>query len=637
MVNIVFIANAQIAPTIEETQKIIKAEQLAHNSLVNFKTANLISDYDVVYLRCHWNINPSVLYISGSVNTYFEPLTASFDTILFDLNSSITVDSVMYHNSKVSFSHVNDLISVPLSSTVGLGVIDSITVIYHGVPTSSGGFGSFVKSTHGPNSAPILWTLSEPYGAMTWWPCKNGLTDKADSTDIFITSNSVNKSASIGSLESVTVSGNQSTYHWKSRYPIATYLIALSVSNYQEFTHYAPNGADSIPVLHYVYPEDSASAFQNTLVIVPQMVLFDSLFGEYPFAQEKYGHCQFGWGGGMEHQTFTFMGGFSFSLQAHELAHQWFGNKVTCGSWQDIWLNEGFATYLTGLSYENFFNGLYWNSWKSQTLGSVVSQPGGSVWVDDTTTTGRIFSGRLSYSKGSLVLHQMRWILGDSAFFAATNNYLSDPNLAYGFAKTPQLQAHFEALYGKSLTWYFDDWFTGEGYPSYQVQWSQQSNNFVHVQINQVQSDPSVSFFELPVPVQFFGQGQDSIVRLDHNFDGETFGFTLPFTVDSIIFDPDQWLISKNNTAAVSISENELNNSITLSPNPANDYINIEFTTSIGEVNISVFDEPGKEVFSKYYNNPRQARLNVSHFAAGAYLVRFEIGGKVVTKKVIVN
>jgi len=576
------------------------------------------------------------LFISGSVNTYFKPLTTNFDTVLLDLNSALIVDSVMYQNTKLTFNHANNVLSIPLSASVPMGNLDSVEVIYHGVPPAGGGFGSFVKATHGPNSAPILWTLSEPYGASTWWPCKNGLTDKADSTDIFITSNSVNKSASIGTLISTKVVGNQTTYHWQSRYPIATYLIALAVSNYNEFTHYVPNGADSIPVLHYVYPEDSASAYQSTLVIVPQILLFDSLFGEYPFAQEKYGHCQFGWGGGMEHQTFTFMGGFSFSLQAHELAHQWFGNKVTCGSWQDIWLNESFATYLTGLSYENFFNGLYWNSWKSQTLNSTVSQPDGSVWVDDTTTTGRIFSGRLSYNKGSLVLHQMRWILGDSAFFAAANNYLNDTKLAYSFARTSDLQAHFEALYGQSLTWYFNDWFTGEGYPSYQIQWSQQSNNFVQVQINQTQSDISVNFFELPVPIQFFGQGQDSIVRLDHSFDGETFGFYLPFTVDSIVFDPDQWLISKNNNAVVSISENELENAITISPNPATDFVNINFTTSIGEVNILVYDETGKEVFAGFYNNPRQAKIDVSNFAAGAYLVHFKIDGKLVSKKLIV-
>src|SRR5690606_6891199 len=134
-------------------------------------------------------------------------------------------------------------------------------------------------------------------------------------------------------------------------------------TNYQVDVQYAPLSTDSLLMLSYAYPEDFGMVSSAATSLLPKITLFDQLFGPYPFAAEKYGHAQFSWGGGMEHQTMSFMGSFHPEIMSHELAHQWFGDKVTCGSWAEIWLNEGFATYLSGLAYEHHSPN-FCNPWK---------------------------------------------------------------------------------------------------------------------------------------------------------------------------------------------------------------------------------------------------------------------------------
>ncbi|MBL0103769.1 MAG: hypothetical protein IPP51_08435 [Bacteroidetes bacterium] len=251
-------------------------------------------------------------------------------------------------------------------------------------------------------------------------------------------------------LSAVEQNGSTNTYQWKHRYPIAAYLVCLAVTDYAEYSHWVPYGSDLLEVQNYVYPEDSAFAVTQTNQIVPIMQLYDTLFGIYPFQNEKYGHAQFNWGGGMEHQTITFVSGFDFELIAHELAHHWFGDKVTCASWHDIWLNEGFATYLALLCYEHM-DPNYWLMSKQYYISSVTSSPDGSVYCPDTLDPNRIFDGRLSYFKGAMILNQLRWVIGDSAFFAGCNNYLTDVACAYGFATTDQFRQHMEAARTKPV------------------------------------------------------------------------------------------------------------------------------------------------------------------------------------------
>ena len=169
---------------------------------------------------------------------------------------------------------------------------------------------------------------------------------------------------------------------WQHRYPIATYLVAIAVTNYSMYTQYAPlvGRSKPLPVVNYVFPQFRTDAERETRDVLPMIRLFDSLFVPYPFEKEKYGHAQFTWGGGMEHQTMSFMVNFSYDLMAHELAHQWFGDMVTCGTWQDLWLNEGFATYLTVMTTEYLKSKEEANGKLRGMRSNICGNDGGSVF-----------------------------------------------------------------------------------------------------------------------------------------------------------------------------------------------------------------------------------------------------------------
>jgi hypothetical protein len=323
----------------------------------------------------------------------------------------------------------------------------------------------------------------------------------------------------------------------------------------------------------------------------------------------------------MEHQTITFIGGFWYELHAHELAHHWFGDKVTCGTWEDIWLNEGFATYLSGLCYEHFTPNQYWYPWLEGKMDHITTMPDGSVWVDDTTDASRIFDSRLSYSKGAMVLHQLRWVIGDSAWFAGVNSFLNDPVLAYSFATTTQFQAHMETASGQNLQWYFDDWYYGEGFPLYNIVWSQDSSNVVTATIQQTQSHSSVPFFELPLPLYFKNGTNDTLIRVQHNTSGQSFTIPLNFAADSLLFDLYLWIIT--DSAVVSnVAEPQLPGTFSIFPNPARDVLTFQSPYK-GICAVKIYDMQGKLVLIQTTSTDGSGRgsINITRLNDGYYNV----------------
>ncbi|MFT5723228.1 MAG: aminopeptidase N [Bacteroidia bacterium] len=589
-------------------------------------------DYDAVYHRIELNIDPRYKQMSGIVTTYFRPEIDNFNTIKFDISDSMNIDSVFYHGMSITYNQHSNLLEITVSTIIPRLQLDSVQVFYSGDPTNNPARSYERESGRANSSSPIIWTLSQPYGALEWWPCKQSLYDKIDSLDMLIKVPKGNKAAGIGQLLGVNVVNDSfEVFHWKHRYPVSTYLIATAVTNYEEFTDWVHfKSGDSLPILNYVFPENRPFMEEAVKQTIPIMQLFDSLIGPYPFMQEKYGHAEFLRGGGMEHQTMSFMGSWNFGLIAHELAHQWFGDQVTCGSWSDLWLNEGFATYFTLLAREAIQDNSTWRNVQLASQERALRENNESVFVLDTFDQGRLFSSQLTYNKGAQLLRMIQWQVGDSLFFKGLRNYLNDTELSYGFARTNDLKFHLESTTRKDLSEFFDDWFYGTGNPHYIINWRQTGKN-VEIKIKQT-TNGNIDFFEMPIELQLRNALDSSSYVLNPSNSEFSQTVTVDFAVDSIDFDPNLWVLAASEVTNVKDVEKD----IILFPNPSSYEITIssfghnfkgfKIYNSVGQLCIEQPFESSQKLFKI---------VNIEGLTNGIYFVELYDDESAVTRRFV--
>ena len=611
------------------TNRIAEAEMKSASKLMNLQVNSNTANYDLTYSKLEFTINPNFYAITGKVTHTFKALS-NMTKVTFDLTNQLMVNTVKRGSTNLTFTQntSNELV-INLGTTITTGNSTTVEINYSGAPAT--GEQAFTKDTH--NGSPIIWTLSEPFGARDWWPCKQDLNDKIDSIDIYITAPSQYVSVANGvETTAPVISGSNKTTHFHHGYPIPAYLIALAVTNYRVYNQTA-GITTSFPIINYIYPENYASAVSDLSQTPDIMTLFETLFEPYPFKNEKYGHAQFGWSGGMEHTTVSFMQNFSRELIAHELAHQWFGDKITCGTWKDIWLNEGFATYLAALVIEDIDGSTAFISEKDAMINNITTFPTGNLYLTDTqaTSVNRIFSSRLSYNKGAMVLEMLRFKMGDVAFFQALKNYLADTDLAYKYAVTADLQTHLEAVYGQDLIEFFNDWVYNQGYPIYTITAQNWGTGQVKFVVNQTQSDPSVTYFEMPVPVRVFGaNGEQADLVLDNTVDGEEFIQNVAFPITSVEFDPDRHIISKNSTVTLSNQNFDVTNAIRIYPNPSSDVLHIQMPSTVDLEKVTVYNHLGQIVLENTNSD-----FNVTTLSTGVHYIDIQTSEGTFHKKFI--
>lgn len=596
--------------------------------------------YDVNYHRFDIEVNNISTYVKGSVRTIATVVVPSLSDFTFELHPSLTIDSVIWQNSSLAVQSSGTTHTVTFPNVISQNQLIDLSIFYHGLPSSTGAaaIGNGISSASSPSWGNfITWTLSQPYSAYEWWPCKQDLNDKIDSTDMYVTTNDSLKVGSNGILvESLTLPGSMVRYHWKSRYPIDYYLISLAVGKYVEYNSYAhPVGTDSVFIQNYIYDNPATLTFyKDSLDQTPGFLEhFSEIFGTYPFLNEKYGHSMAPFNGGMEHQTMTTQGVFNFEITAHELAHMWFGDQVTCATWKDLWLNEGFATYSPYLSYEHFRPGqerFYMNGLHNV----VLQQPGGSVYVSDTSDVGRLFSWRLTYCKGAAILHSLRFVLqNDDLYYQALQTYQNV--YKYSTASASQFKDVVENISGLNLNQFFQQWYYGEGYPIFQAEWNQIGST-VYLKIKQTASAAAVTpLFITPLEVKVQSTAGDTTVRISLNQTTEIVQFMWNKPANGIALDPNQWILNRDST----INQNPLlgiefteQTPWSISPNPFTDEFSLlsPFPFDL----IEVMDMQGRLVYRSSSESVKTI-VKTSNWLSGTYLLRIHSNGTVVTRRII--
>ena len=555
------------------------------------------ASYDVKFYDLFIQIFSDTETINGKVTVVFESMVDGLESIELDLISGLEVTEVLdLHDTPTDFTHSNNSLIISLPLTLAEGESSSATILYNGNPASSG-FGSFGFDKH--DGEDMIWSLSEPYGARDWWPCKDTPTDKADSVDIHIKVPMRMTAASNGLLDSVENEGLWKTYHWKERYPIATYLISVAIYPYQVFYDwYEYNDSDSMRLDFYIYPDSYEDVQPNYLLTKDMMAGFAARFGEYPFINEKYGHAEFVWGGGMEHQTLSSMGGHSQRLIAHELAHQWWGDLITCANFHHIWLNEGFATYSQAIWYEirdGNIASLHEEMWNKRYLGS------GSIFVEDTTSTSTIFSGSLSYNKAAWVLHMLRNVVGDSLFFSGLREYRD--RFSFSSTVTEDFREVMEDVTGKNLIAFFDQWIYGTYYPVYSLYYEQHSES---LDINIAQASTAGTIFEMPIDLKIICTDTTIYKRVNNYLEQQEYSLKIPpnKTVTSVELDPDNWILKTVvylDTLDIAIPSIPTEFIVHPAyPNPFNSGTTIRYNLDrTGETSINIYNILGEAVLKK--------------------------------------
>jgi len=597
------------------------------------------SKIDVLYYRLNLDIDPVTETIAGNLTAAVRVIDSTLSRIEFDLINGLTVTGVKLNDSTHSYSHSSDQVLIPISDSIAVNQILTVSINYNGSPGSTG-FGSFAFDSH--NGEYLIWTLSEPYGARTWWPCKDDPSDKADSVDMIIKVPSNLIVASNGNLMGTLPQGNEITFYWQERYPITTYLVSLAIYPYQVwYDQYESNSGVTMPIEFYVFPDHYNSLRENYLLTNDMISFFAEVFGEYPFINEKYGHAEFGWGGGMEHQTITSLGGWSESLIAHELAHMWWGDMITCNSFHHIWLNEGFATYAEALWREHKY-GL--SAYHADMHGNKYFG-GGTIYVENPVTTGDIFNGNLSYNKASWVLHMLRHVVVDSTFFNILRTYADTPGMKYNSVTTDQFRSVCEAVSGMDLQTYFQQWIYGSYYPRYTLYWQQNQDSLI-VSIQQTQQ--SGTYFQMPIDLEIISLDTTFIELINNTQVTEDFELALPpgIIVTDVILDPDEWILKYvqylNNGVDYTLPTNFVLEPAY--PNPFNAMVTIPFKSKVrGSIDISIFNIRGEEVqkFSGNYEPGNHFIIwdgkdrYLQSLSSGVFIVRMRYSEGSDTRKIL--
>ncbi|RLD54367.1 MAG: hypothetical protein DRJ05_14810 [Bacteroidetes bacterium] len=588
---------------------------------------------------------PKTFYASNIVTFRVDTALSSID--LNAVQSSIVIDEVSLAGQ--SFTQSSTMLTIELDNTYQPGDIVEVKINYHHTNATDGNFnvgGGFV------------FTDCEPEGARRWFPCWDRPFDKATldltakvPSDVLLGSN--------GHLESSNTVADTTWFHWISRDPVATHIMIVTSSNQFQLDivdwDYNEGGKDtSMPFYFYYQSGENPNYIES--IIGDMATHFSNQFGMHGFEKDGFATLNglFQWGG-MENQTLTSLcsGCWSEGLVAHEFGHQWFGDMVGPGTWAEIWLNEGFATFSEAIWIEhNSGYNAYLNDIQSNANYYMSANPGWAIsnpdWAINTPPASVMFNYAMSYMKSSCVVHQLRYVLGDEVFFNALRSYTGDTtNFRYKTATTTDFNIKFSEESGQNLDWFFEEWIYQPNHPIYANSYSFDENgtgeHIVYFEAAQIQTN--APFFTMPIEITVeFSDNTDTVVRVFNDENNQLFAFTFDKEPVDIFFDKDNEIVLKQASITTGISDGLAAEKFKLYPNQPNPFSNttrIDYSVAIaGNVKISVIDGKGN-ILKTIVNEKKEPGkysidFNGENLAAGVYYCSLQSGDKSEMMKMII-
>ncbi len=500
-------------------------------------------EYDVTRYEIDLALDIPTQVLTGTVVVRAVAQVAGLAQVDLDLYACMHVDAVSAGGSPTTYSHANGILTIVLDQAYQPGQAFTVAATFHGTPLFPGNPLPFRWAAHA--GTPMVLSYSEPFGAPAWWLCKDDPKDKATFA-IAITCPDNLTAVSNGLLTQVVDNGNGTkTYHWETNYAMSPYLFSIAVTNFASWTevYTALDGITTMDVDYYAYPEDLTRAQVSWSNNIAMLEYYATLFGEYPFLAEKYAIAEFQHTGAMEHQTATSMGYPWVTgthqydwVVAHELSHSWVGDMITMSAWSHAWCKEGFATICEALYFEHLYGHNYYHSYMNGM--NILNYAPHQLYGIQPVMHAAI------YYKGAWVLHMLRHVIGDAAFFAGVYGYANDPALMYGHGDTEDLRAAFEAAAGMDLGWFFDQWIYHPGYPIYElVWWSQPAGGGYDVMLTLRQRQTLGPIFKMPIDVRITtALGPQTFVAWD-SLQTQTFTFHTDSAPTALALDPDIWII----------------------------------------------------------------------------------------------
>lgn len=576
-------------------------------------------DFDVIHYDLVIEVLPDVEELDGTTGITLTSSGIPVSEIRLDL-LDLTVNDVYNDTGPLVYSQVEDSVFITLESTVNPGDTTEIFIDYSGVPWNEGpgGFGGFwFNQSKGVYFQMGVGIYTDPPSlGKSMFPCWDHPSDKA-TFEFSITVDEGLFAVANGDLVLKKEVDGKAVYQWVLEEPMATYLVAIAVSDYVDLQDTTYDW-----IHYYVYPGEEEDAWGSFVNVDLMMDRYQNLYGPYPW------NCKFSYvqtpKGDMEHTTEVYHIDFAINgntywdyLVAHEMSHQWWGNCVTELEWSDVWLSEGFATYSEAIWAEYYGQEEY-----EEYMMFDIMKP--------YLLSGEMFPladpeelwGYTTYQKGASILHMLRYVIGDVDFFDVLNQHFSE--FQYENCTTEDFRDRIETVTGDDIDWFFDTWVFDWGYPVYEFEynWSQSGSDWiVSIGIDQIQTVGPV--FEMPLEFLIEGSSSDTTVVFWNDLQSQSENFTVSFEPQDVVFDPDRHILC-GNLLGVEEQANPPSGGVGLMrlyPNPALTFTSISWNGMENEnLNVNIFDISGRLV-GELTLTPDNRGLNISHLPSGTYLV----------------